>query len=243
MVRRFKQETGGQHLAQKLAFPEPLRQRRVPVGGALIGTAIVALCALAAWHGISGDRLNLSATPETPSPAPVAAPPDSAPSSTGTAGIAEAPAEALSKVSPAAGGPSPAASHGMEVLRALRSEPLAPPTASAGAGAATSEPSTAPAHVLGVVGDEHFRIALRVTAKTWLEVKDGNTSIFKGLLEPGDEYRLPDRPGLTLHIGNAHGIEVLADGKPLPSAAQPSQGHRTVVTLEARDLLASAGQQ
>ena len=48
------------------------------------------------------------------------------------------------------------------------------------------------------------------------------------------------KPGLTLRIGNAHGIEVLANGKALPRAAQPSQGHRVLVTLEAREFLAKA---
>jgi hypothetical protein len=43
-----------------------------------------------------------------------------------------------------------------------------------------------------------------------------------------------------MRIGNAKGIEVLVDGKPLPDSAQPSQGHRTVVNVEARDLLARA---
>jgi cytoskeleton protein RodZ len=252
MVHRFKQESAGQHRAHELAFPEPLRERRVPLGGALVGLAILALCAFGAWH-LSADRRDRDATPAVASsPALVAPPPNAVPSPARAAKTTDVPIEALSSLSPAAGPPSPpqvhsesAAYHRIEVSQALRPEPPAKAAASAGAGAATSapSPSTDAAHVFGVAGDGHFRIALRATAETWLEVKDGDTSIFKRLLEAGDEYRLPEKPGLTLRIGNARGIEVLVDGKPLPSAAQPSQGHRTVVTLEARELLAKAGMQ
>jgi cytoskeleton protein RodZ len=247
MVHRFKQEIGGQHPAHELAFPEPLRERRLPLGGALVGLAILALCAFGAWR-LSTDRQDREATPPAPAPALVAPPPEAAPSPTPEARTADVPIEALPSLSPAAGPPSlpPAptesvVSHGIEVARALGPEPPEA-AASTGAGAATSRPSpsTDAAHVSGAVGGGHARIALRATAETWLEVKDGNTSIFRRLLKPGDVYRLPQKPGLTLRIGNAHGIEVLADGKPLPRAAQPSQGHRVLVTLEARELLAKA---
>jgi cytoskeleton protein RodZ len=251
VVHRFKQEIGGQHGAQELAFPEPLHERRVTPGGVLVGLAILALCAFA-WHQLSADRRDRDATPAAPSPGLVASPPDAAPSPARAAKTTDVPVEALSSLSPAAGPPSPpqipsetAVSHGIEVALASSPEPLADAAASAGAGAATSPPAppTDSARASGGAGASRVHIVLRATAETWLEVKDGNTPIFRRLLEAGDEYRLPEKPGLTLRIGNAHGIEVLADGKPLPSAAQPSQGHRVLVTLEARELLAKAGLQ
>jgi cytoskeleton protein RodZ len=113
----------------------------------------------------------------------------------------------------------------------------APASAVATAKASLSSPE----HTYGVSGDVRYRIALRATGETWLEVKDGETSIFRRLMQAGDEYRPPEKPGLAMRIGNAKEIEVLVDGKPLPDSAQPSQGHRTVVSVEARELLARAG--
>jgi len=239
MVRRFKQEIGGKVLAPQLAFPEPLRQRRVPVGVALAALIILALCGFGAWQGLSGPRSDrVAAGP--PAPALVAPPSATVPSAP-AANTAGGAAAALAALSPAAGPPLPQARPEPQTVTA------SPASSSGSAGAASaSSASTAPAdpaRVFGATGDNHVRLALRATAETWIEVKDGDTSVFRKLMQAGDEYRLPDRPGLTLHIGNARGIEVLADGKPLPSAAQPSQGRRVVVTLEARDLLAKAGTQ
>ena len=252
VVRHFKQEIGGQHNARELAFPEPVHERRVTPAGVLVGLAILALCAFGVSQ-LSADRRDRDPTPAAPSPALAASPPDAAPSPTRAAKTSGEPAEALASLSPAAGTAPTllqlhsdfAASHKIEVSQALRPEPRAAGAPSATRGAATSvpAPSTDSVHVLGVAGDGHSRISLRATAETWLEVKDGDTPIFRRLLKAGDEYRLPEKPGLTLRIGNAQGIEVLAAGKPLPSAAQPSQGHRVLVTLEARELLAKAGLQ
>jgi cytoskeleton protein RodZ len=224
LVRRFKQESAGDLRAPDLAFPQPLRPRRISLAGALVGFAILALCAFGAWHEISGTQRNRDEIVAAPPPA-LMAPPANAASPAPAAKTVQGPATTLASVSPAAGPPSlppraeAATAHGIEPAQALQGAPPATATR-AGAG--------------------HAQIVLRATAETWLEVKDGESSIFRKLLQPGDEYPLPDKPGLALHIGNVHGIEVLADGKPLPSSAQPSQSRRTVVTLEARELIAKA---
>jgi cytoskeleton protein RodZ len=227
MVRRFKQESPLR--APELALPQPLRARRISLGGALVGLGILALCGVGAWYELSTDRQDRDPLPAVPAPALVAPPPNPAAAPARAATSPTGPTEALSSISPAAGPTSlagvrsePAAAHGSEVTQALRSPPAA----------------TAPATTNA--GDRHAHIVLRATAKSWFEVKDGNTVIFRKLLEPGDEYPLPDKPGLSLHFGNVHGIDVLADGKPLPIAAQPNQGRRAVVTLDAGELLAKA---
>ena len=226
MVRRFKQESEGRLRAPELAFPRPLRQRRISLGGALVGLGILVLCGVGTWLDIHAGRQDRVAVPATPTPALLAPPPSAAAASAPSAATAETSAAALASLSPAAGALSPpqpsqaVAAHKIEVAQASRAAPAATGAANA---------SASKAHVV-----------LRATAQTWLEVKDGDTSIFRHLLQPGDEYPLPDKPGLSLHIGNVHGIEVLVDGRPLPSDAQPSQGHHAVVTLEARELLAKA---
>ena len=244
--RRLKEEMGERRLTHELNFPEPLREPRVSLGRALVGLTILGLCAIGIWR-LSADRHNHDVTVAAP-PAALVPPPSAAvPDATRSM---PAPTETRWSLSPAAGPASLAqdrsdavAAHKIEVERALRPAPPAEAARSAGTAVATSAPSTGAARIFGVTGDGHFRIALRATEETWLEVKDGDTSLFRQLLKPGDEYRVPEKPGLTLRVGNAHGIQVLANGKPLPTAAQPSEGHRAVVTLDARDLLAKAGMQ
>ena len=64
---------------------------------------------------------------------------------------------------------------------------------------ATAQPAPAPidpAHLFGETKGP-YRIALRATADCWLEVRDGDTTLFKRMLRPGDVYRLPDKSGLA----------------------------------------------
>ena len=88
-----------------------------------------------------------------------------------------------------------------------------------------------------------YRIAVRATDDSWLEVKDGKTVILRQLMRAGDEYRLPDKPGLTMRIGNTRGIEVTIDGKQLPSRLAADLLHHVVANLDAQELLAHAGAQ
>jgi len=71
-----------------------------------------------------------------------------------------------------------------------------------------------PAHLFGITSGP-YRIALRATGDCWLEVRDGETMLFKRMLRPGDVYRMPDKPGLTMRVGNAKGLEVSVDGRSL----------------------------
>jgi cytoskeleton protein RodZ len=109
--------------------------------------------------------------------------------------------------------------------------------------APAAQPPLDPGHVFGVTDGARFRIVLRATDDTWLEVKDGKTSIFRRLMRAGDEYRLADNPGLTMRIGNSRGIEVTIDGKPLPSPVVANLLNRVVVDLDAEELLAGAEAQ
>jgi cytoskeleton protein RodZ len=64
-------------------------------------------------------------------------------------------------------------------------------------------------------GSGQSRIVLRATADSWIEVRDaGRTVLFAGLLRPGDTYRVPDLPGLSMRAGNAGGLTAIVDGTP-----------------------------
>lgn len=94
-----------------------------------------------------------------------------------------------------------------------------------------------PAHLFGETKGA-YRIALRATADCWLEVRDGETMLFKRMLRPGDVYRLPDKAGLTMRVGNAKGVEVSIDGKVVPSA-QVVDLLRKTVAIDPREILAA----
>lgn len=234
LVRRFKRETEGEHLAPDLVMPLSPSESKVP-RGLLIGLLILGLCGYGIWHYRSPeDRSSAERVAEVP-PSLMALTSEPAPTPTTVGASATSQVTRLSSLSPAAG---PARASDAGPLEA-KASPL-PARAPASAAPATS---SQPLHIYGASGDTSYRIALRASAETWLEVKDGESSVFQRLMQTGDEYRLPEKPGLVMRIGNASGIEVLVDGKPLPDAAQPSQRHRTVVNLEARELLARAGTQ
>ncbi len=63
------------------------------------------------------------------------------------------------------------------------------------------------------------RILVRAKSNSWVQVRDdiGKQLMLTRLLRPGDSYRVPDRPGLKLLTGNAGALEILVDGKIVPS--------------------------
>jgi cytoskeletal protein RodZ len=94
-----------------------------------------------------------------------------------------------------------------------------------------------PAHLFGVTSGP-YRIALRATGDCWLEVRDGETMLFKRMLRPGDVYRMPDKAGLTMRVGNAKGLEVSVDGRPLVGP-QVVDLLRKTVAIDPREILAA----
>jgi cytoskeleton protein RodZ len=103
---------------------------------------------------------------------------------------------------------------------------------------ATAQPAPTPvdpAHLFGETKGS-YRIALRATADCWLEVRDGDTMYFKRMLRPGDVFRLPDKAGLSMRVGNAKGVEVSVDGRVLPST-QVVDLLRKTVAIDPREIL------
>ncbi len=87
---------------------------------------------------------------------------------------------------------------------------------------------------------EASRVVLRATADSWVQVRDANGDLlFTRVLQPGDVYQVPNRPGVVLRTGNAGGLAVTVDGADLPPLGGNGQVLRRV-TLDPAALRQSA---
>jgi cytoskeleton protein RodZ len=254
MARRYKSEVAGFQPKRDLAFPMPLSERSLPGGAVLLVALILAACAYAVWYyRASGDRArpdrvaevpaqvvplpppsevprppNADATPPAgatdTAPASPTAPDASAPSTTPqpnqTADTAPAapPAAAVPPApAPVAAAPQAAAPPAPVQAAAPPAIPEPPPATPASNAPRVFGPSSGP-----------VRIVLKAATDSWIQVREPNQSVLSmRTLKAGDSYRVPDRPGLTLRTGNAGGLEVTVDGKPVPPVGPPGKS-RTV---------------
>ena len=79
---------------------------------------------------------------------------------------------------------------------------------------------------------------MRATADSWVQVRDADQSpLFTRLLKAGDIYRVPDRAGASMRVGNAGGLEITVDGKTTPPLG-PTGAVRRDVALDPEALMA-----
>ncbi len=84
------------------------------------------------------------------------------------------------------------------------------------------------------------RIVIRAAADSWVQIHDADSNLLlTRVLRPGDGYRVPDRPGITMRTGNAGGLEIFVDGRAVPSVG-PIGGVRRNVALDADRLVAGS---
>ena len=82
------------------------------------------------------------------------------------------------------------------------------------------------------------RVTLVATARSWVQVRGPDDSlVLTRLLRPGDRYNVPDRQGLTLHTGNAGGLQVVVDGQDIGRLGDDGEVRRGVL-LEPQALTA-----
>jgi cytoskeleton protein RodZ len=62
------------------------------------------------------------------------------------------------------------------------------------------------------------QVTLKASEPSWVEVRDETKRIiFMKVMKGGEEYVVPDKPGVTISTGNAGGMTILVGNKPLPS--------------------------
>lgn len=81
-----------------------------------------------------------------------------------------------------------------------------------------------------VDGAADARVVLKaLTDDCWIQVRESDGQlVISRLLRRGDMYRVPDRPGLTLTVGNAGALEVTVDGQVVRALGTSKQVRRDV---------------
>lgn len=62
------------------------------------------------------------------------------------------------------------------------------------------------------------KVTLKATEPAWVEVRDeSDRVIFMKVMRTGEEYSVPEKPGVTISTGNSGGIDIFVGEKKLPS--------------------------
>lgn len=213
MVQLFKVQSVGVSEKPELNFPAPASDSKVPsfwlVGGSL-AAAFVLIIGWGIIHAVNRSDV----TEVTPVPQEMAdrLALNGAASNTEPFGPPAPTAEALAQAAATS-----------SVTEAKAPPSLTDPDAEATTAAAASEKATTP-----VVPAEPG-IILNIVENSWVEVKDGTgRPIVSRVLKAGDQYFVPDRPGLTMSIGNAGGVELIIDGKTIPPIGKTGEIRRNI---------------
>ncbi|MDY0882485.1 RodZ domain-containing protein [Dongia soli] len=82
--------------------------------------------------------------------------------------------------------------------------------------AAPAESGTASPDVAAAAASTATRVNIHAKLESWVQIVDRDGKpILSRVLRAGETYSVPDQPGLVMSTGNAGGIEMLLDGKPL----------------------------
>ena len=116
------------------------------------------------------------------------------------------------------------------IIPSTEPPPQPPPMFNEQAAAPATETST-PA------GAAVQRVVIVVEDNSWVEVRDATGKIMiSQVLKPGDQFLVPNEEGMMLSTGNAGGLTISLDGKPLPKIGQQAQVKRNI-SLNPSDLL------
>jgi cytoskeleton protein RodZ len=97
----------------------------------------------------------------------------------------------------------------------------------------TSEPSTQ----ASIDGINHVVLNLAATEKTWLSITSEGKRLFSGFLEPSQTKTLTGVDAAQMTVGNAGGIEVRLNGKPIGPIGKSGQVRRVVFTPDNFEVL------
>ena len=87
-------------------------------------------------------------------------------------------------------------------------------------------------------GVNHVVLNLSATEKTWLSITSEGKNIFSGVLEPSQTKTLTAAEAASMKVGNAGGIEVRWNGKPIGPIGPRGQVRTVLFTPENFKILA-----
>jgi cytoskeleton protein RodZ len=68
------------------------------------------------------------------------------------------------------------------------------------------------------------RVMLEANDKSWVQITDGsNKVIYKKVMNPGEQFFVPDQKGMTLVTSNAGGLNVFVDGSKVQRIGRPGE--------------------
>ncbi|MBW4021720.1 MAG: helix-turn-helix domain-containing protein [Proteobacteria bacterium] len=258
-IRRFRAERDEVNAKTRLAFPAPVPQRGVPAGALVLVGAIIAIGGYIGWYHYSGRSLRSAQTvmappahlePLAPPPTPklaAATPPPVAPKAAKPPSVVASQLPSDANVSPssaAAAVPMPSVGStadqaglpvgggGESLATAAPQSGQAPVQAGNGSAAPSGDGST--------VAGSPSPMVIQATADAWIEIKNAaGKVVYQTILHPGDSYKVPDQPQLTLTTGNAAGTEIVLAGNTIG----PLKGHvLRNIPLDASSLKAASVQ-
>lgn len=72
-------------------------------------------------------------------------------------------------------------------------------------------------------------VILTIKENSWVEIRGaGGKRLVSRVLKAGDQYFVPDRPDLTMSVGNAAGVEISVDGQILSSLGERGKVIRNI---------------
>ena len=210
-VERFKQEIAGRH--EEHPAPSSMMQdddgRRLPYGWRIVAGIVVLALVYGAWH-----LLFAGSSPQPVPPPPVLTQPH----------VVAAPPPAPVQEQAATPAPDESANADSATNTPAHSpgNPAPAPNAMASANPAMAAVPTG--HVYGAQNKKSARVILRARSQTRIEVRgpDGMVYINRNLM-PGDQYDVPNIPGLTLATSDAGAVNMELDGQIVGRAGADQQ--------------------
>ena len=249
LARRFREEAGRPSVEQDYTWLRPIEKGRFSGSLLLTASLAIAAAAYAGWYYRTVDARKPAAAVDivwaqrAPSGAVAAADGAGGAGSPERAGEARLSPPSQPKQDPedgaanAQGGSIAALPEDSEVGMADG------PEAAEGDRAPTPEPAT---------GAADRPILLKALGLVWIRVRDPQTEtvIVEGIMKPGNEVTVPDKPGLVLDVGRANHLEYLIGGRSAglagPTAAvrhnlslDPARLFRAADAIAARDAAAT----
>lgn len=242
-VERFKAEIAGRNdsAIEPITVIDEDETRRMPYGWKAMAVAVVALVLYGAYQlAASADRM-LNEPAVTPAPVvqhPVRKPPPK-PAEQSQLALTQPLTQPLDTTIPVgtgvAGQTDPNAPAATAPAAGQQPQPGAPNAAQPAA--ATPAPPPLPQGQVYGDSSKPARIILKAREATRILVQGPDGRVYQNrLLKPGDTYRAPNVPGLTLTTPNAGAVEVDLDGLPMGTAGR-SQETTEALSLDPQSIM------